>query len=314
MADFGYIQIIRVCNQKCLFCSNPSNGHVLSTEEIKKIILRYKKNKLAGIYLTGGEPTMHPDLFEIIRYCKKNNVECKIITNGQRLAYPQYMKALYASGLRQLHVSIYSNRKNVQDKLTQNDGAIVNLQKAFRNLAEYPEMSVSVNITINRQNQDHLKQVVRWVINNYPHKLHFVFNNLDPRPSVIKKYPEVVPQLLNLKKGLSEALRFLSSSHITFRVERVPLCFMPEFAYSSTETRKIVKIEKRSVFFLDEKGIRTQKDFYRLKGKSCKKCSLDRICAGVDGNGEYYKISDLNPISLGEESIIKIIDEIKKEA
>lgn len=314
MADFGYIQIIRVCNQKCLFCSNPSTGDVLSLEKIKKIISRYRKNELAGVILTGGEPTMHPDLLEIVRYCKENKVECKIVTNGQRLAYPQYLKALIAAGLRQLHISIYSNKKNVQDKLTQNDGALVNLEKAFNNLAGHPEVSVNVNVTINRQNQDHLKQVAEWVMDNYPHKLHFVFNNLDPRSSVIRNHPEVIPRLADLKRSLREALRFLKSKHITFRVERVPLCYMAEFAYASTETRKIVKMEKRSMFFLDKKGSKIQEDFKRLKGGLCKKCSLDKICAGVDGDGKCYNVSDLKPVKLNEESIRKIINKIKKES
>lgn len=313
MADFGYIQIIRICNQKCLFCSNPSNGRVLSTDEIKKIILRYKKDKLAGVFLTGGEPTMHPNLFEIIRYCRKIGIGCKIITNGQRLAYPQYLKALYASGLRQLHISIYSNKKSVQNRLTQNDRAISNLKKAFRNLADYRKINVSVNITINSQNQGCLKQVVGWVLNNYPYKLHFVFNNLDPLTSIDNCCPELIPKLTSLKNSLQEALKFLSDNRMTFRVERVPLCYMPGFAYASTETRKIVKMEKRSIFFLDQKGNTVQKYFKGLKGKSCEKCSLDRICAGVEGDGKYYHISDLDPVKLDKKDVKDIINKIKKE-
>lgn len=313
MADFGYIQIIRVCNQKCLFCSNPSSGDVMSLDMIKKIILRYKKDELAGVLLTGGEPTMHPDLIDIIKYCTENEFACKVITNGQRLAYPQYLRALFVAGLRQLHVSIYSHKKNIQNELTQNSGAIDNLKKAFANLASYPELTLNINITINSRNQDHLHEVVKWVVDNYPHKLHFVFNNLDSRSLVIKKNPQVVPQLIGLKKSLHKALQFLNEKQITFRVERVPLCYMLEFAHASTETRKMVKAEKRSLFFLDKKGKRIQTSFKKEKSDLCRQCSLDKICAGVDDYGGYYKLSDLNPVTLTKTQIEGIINKIKKE-
>lgn len=313
MADFGYIQIIRVCNQKCLFCSNPSSGDVMSLDKIKKIILRYKKDKLAGVLLTGGEPTMHPKLIEIIKYCAANEIACKLITNGQRLAYSKYLRALIAAGLRQLHISIYSHKKQIQSKLTQNNAAIDNLTTAFRNLARHPELAVNVNITINSQNQDHLQEVVKWVVDNYPHKLHFVFNNLDPRSLAIKENTYVVPRLPGLKKSLLVALQFLNDRQITFRVERVPLCYMLEFAHTSTETRKIVKSEKRSLFFLDKKGRRIQTSFEQQKSALCKECSLNRICAGVDDYGEYYKLSELVPVKLSNEQLMAIINKIKKD-
>ena len=52
-------------------------------------------------------------------------------------------------------------------------------------------------------------------------------------------------------------MRFLHKEGRTFRVERVPLCYMTEFAHCSTETRKIVKGEERVGDKLD---VRPSKD------------------------------------------------------
>ena len=72
-------------------------------------------------------------------------------------------------------------------------------------------------------------------------------------------------------------MRYLHKTGRTFRVERVPLCYMAEFAHCSTETRKIVKGEERIVHFLDEKGTVRQTDFRHPKAEACKQCSLNEI-------------------------------------
>jgi hypothetical protein len=48
-----------------------------------------------------------------------------------------------------------------------------------------------------------------------------------------------------------KAFSFLEKKRRTFRVERLPLCFMRGYEEASTETRKIVKNEERLVYFLD---------------------------------------------------------------
>ena len=37
----------------------------------------------------GGEPLLHPDIHEMIRYVKKNNLYCKLITNFSRITDKQ---------------------------------------------------------------------------------------------------------------------------------------------------------------------------------------------------------------------------------
>ena len=53
---------------------------------------------------------------------------------------------------------------------------------------------------------------------------------------------------------------FLHRNAKTFRAERVPLCYMRRFPWASTETRKIIKEEERSIRFLDDKGLVRQMD------------------------------------------------------
>ena len=92
---------------------------------------------------------------------------------------------------------------------------------------------------------------------------------------------------------------------MTFRVERVPLCYMLDYAHCSTETRKLVKGEERMIHFLDGKGTVRQApgSFYHLKHARCGRCSLDAICAGVFERGDMYDPEELYPVYVDPEPI-----------
>lgn len=309
MALFGYIQITRNCNQKCRFCSNPPSGFKdLSFEKIKRIIDRYINKKYQGVILTGGEPTLHKDLFKIIEYCRQKNFSCKLITNGQKLKDKEYVEKLVEHGLQHFHISIYSHRKKIQAYLTQNPHSFDNLQKAFKNLSNFvPHLTVNVNITINKYNADHLSKLVRFIVEKWPFVNHFVFNNLDPISDRCKKNFDTIPQLNDFHLELIKSLQYLEKNKKTFRVERVPLCYLPGFEWCSTETRKIVKSEKRPIYFLDKKGFKSQKNFFYQKAPVCAHCKLFQICAGLYQMDKYYNSKELYPVFIDPNTIISKI-------
>ena len=59
------------CNFKCRFCYNPAliarkkRGSVSEKEVLD--FLRDRRHKLEGVVITGGEPTLQPDLSEFLR-------------------------------------------------------------------------------------------------------------------------------------------------------------------------------------------------------------------------------------------------------
>src|SRR5205085_3569188 len=135
--------------------------------------------------------------------------------------------------------------------------------------------TVNINTVINMFNADHLDENVRAFTGRFPFIRHFVWNNLDPSMGRAETNRDTAHRLADFELSLARAMRFLHSTGRTFRVERVPLCYMTEFAHASTETRKIVKSEERIVHFLDEKGTVRQTSFVHPKAESCKHCTLN---------------------------------------
>lgn len=78
---------LRGCNLRCPFCHNASLlGGDGSRDEITEDeildLLEKRKNLLDGVAVTGGEPTLYPELPEFIRKVKQKGFSVKLDTNG----------------------------------------------------------------------------------------------------------------------------------------------------------------------------------------------------------------------------------------
>ena len=87
------------CNFRCPFCHNPeliiSNfqfplSNVMERDFFK--FLKQRKGKLEGVCITGGEPTIQPDIIPFIRKIKDLGFKVKLDTNGSR---PDILRLLY---------------------------------------------------------------------------------------------------------------------------------------------------------------------------------------------------------------------------
>lgn len=111
---FTQLVVIRRCNLSCTYCnefdktSSPIPLHTLK-ERAKKI----KELGAFSICLTGGEPTMHPHLTDLICYCRSELgfFKTSLITNGYYLT-PKMIKDLNEAGLQDLQISIDGVKPN----------------------------------------------------------------------------------------------------------------------------------------------------------------------------------------------------------
>lgn len=306
MANIGYLQVVRICNQACRFCSNPDNEACLSVEAGREVVDDLVARDYEGVFFTGGEPTVHKDLAELIRYAQGRGLTPRLISNGQNLADRAYLQGLKDAGLARINLSLHSARPEVQAFITNKKDSLACIDQALANARDLG-IPVDINTTINAYNCDHLDETVQWLIDHHPQVRHVVWNNLDPSSHRARANPDVVPKLRNLEISLFKAMRLLDRSGRTFRCERVPLCYMVEYAHVSTETRKIVKEEERYVHFLDQKGAVRQTRFDRDKAECCRLCSLNAICAGLYGIGEFYDGGELYPVFVPAEQVIRRI-------
>jgi len=115
--QFGrHIEYLRIsvtdrCNFRCVYCM-PLEGlpwlpkaQILSYEEIAEVVRQLAALGLRRIRLTGGEPTLRPELDELVRLLRAAGTleDVSLSTNGVRL--PDLAGRLKAAGLDRVNIS-----------------------------------------------------------------------------------------------------------------------------------------------------------------------------------------------------------------
>lgn len=92
------IAFLAGCNFRCVYCHNPAAVKGKSNVSEKEFFdfLESRKKKLQGVVVSGGEPTVHPDLVEFISKIKEMGFLVKLDTNG---ANPKMLGELYEKKL-----------------------------------------------------------------------------------------------------------------------------------------------------------------------------------------------------------------------
>lgn len=116
------------CNFRCPFCHNaslvlsPSMCEKISEEEFFEF-LRSRSGKLSGVCITGGEPTLYPQLKSFIKKIKDLSFAVKLDTNGTN---PELLSELIGEGLVDY---VAMDIKNSRDKYALTVGTDVDMKK-----------------------------------------------------------------------------------------------------------------------------------------------------------------------------------------
>ena len=152
---FPYIRmsITDVCNFKCGYClpngyqvDKSDNRKFLHLDEIKRLAMVFSKLGVSKIRITGGEPTVRKDFFEIIKILKEVGIKkVSITTNGYHL--DKKAKMLVDSSLNGINISIDSLDRNIFKSITGHD-RLPEILKGIQILQDLNFENVKVNAVL----------------------------------------------------------------------------------------------------------------------------------------------------------------------
>lgn len=171
---FVNIYLTNECNLRCKHCIDSSGilteeekSRELSNEEIYGLIDYYIDKGVSNFSFSGGEPLIHRNVFNFIKYIRerstKKEIKITLLTNAT-LVDESVAKKLYDLGVNYVRTSIESCNPETHDWIRGKE----NFEKVIFGLkhllkANIPE--VGVTITVNKKNLNEIESTIEFLYN-----------------------------------------------------------------------------------------------------------------------------------------------------
>ena len=166
-----------LCNLNCIFCDIKDKTKKMSYENAKRTIDAGKVLGIKTLVLTGGEPFLHPRIFDIINYAKSKGLTINITTNGTLIK--SQIEKIKKSELDSISISIDGLEKT-HDMLRNKKGVFDKALEGLKILKkEAPNIRLLIYFVVINQNIKELKMIYQlskklnvefnfWPVNNKP--------------------------------------------------------------------------------------------------------------------------------------------------
>lgn len=229
----GVVWLGQTCNLRCYFCyfrdKIKDNFHpehnFMNIEKAKKImnILRFEYGNNA-VDIQGGEPTIYPKIYELVKYCNKIGLKPTLITNGIVLEDEEKVKKFKEAGINDFLFSLHSLGEDY-DRIVGVKGAHIKQKKALDNLKKY-NIPIRFNCTLTKEAVKNLLDISKIAINYNVKIVNFITFN--PFGNQEERNIKDVPKYSEIKKNLQKAIDLLEAYDIEVNVRYFPLCMLDE--------------------------------------------------------------------------------------
>jgi heme b synthase len=159
-------EVTRSCNLACIHCRaaalDKPYENELTTEESFRFLDNIATFAKPIIILTGGEPLLRPDIFEIAAYGNEKGFRMTMAVNGTLLTQ-EIAKRMIDSGIQRISISLDGATAESHDAFRQMQGAF---DGALRGIAGAREagLDFQINTTITQQNLHELSAIQDMVV------------------------------------------------------------------------------------------------------------------------------------------------------
>ncbi len=211
----GLLRINGHCNMGCSFCfvdlSQPNVDVAALTAELDRLAA----TGVTELVLSGGEPTLHPGLPEVVAHGKRLGfATIELQSNGVRLAHPDYAAQLASAGLDVACLSLHSHDPDVSDRITKRPRAFAKTVQGLHNLRALG-VQTRISHVISRLNYRDLPAFVRFA------RAEFADGPLDICFAIAQEISSqtstwVLPTFTDIKPFVREALDHCLAHGVTF--------------------------------------------------------------------------------------------------
>jgi len=160
--NWCFFAINNACNNKCETCSIWKEKHkFVGFKDAKRVLDKLYENNFGILQLTGGEPLLNPDFFNIVKYAKKLNFFVFSPTNGT-LINEKIADRLKESKIDQISISIQHFMPEKIEKITGHKDILNKINNSIE-LLKKRRIPISALCTILNSNLNHIENIVKFV-------------------------------------------------------------------------------------------------------------------------------------------------------
>ena len=146
------------CPLSCPYCSNPlemdARSAELDTETWYRVLTEAKEIGALQVHFSGGEPTLRPDLVDLVAHADKIGLYCNLITAAVSLTEKR-LESLKEAGLAHVQISFQGTDTEIADRIAGFDGAFERKTEAAAHVIN-AGLALTLNAVINRHNVEQL--------------------------------------------------------------------------------------------------------------------------------------------------------------
>lgn len=152
------VEITQKCNLRCKYCCvGEPNSRDLSISDWKRIFEEFVDNKVLNVEITGGEPFLRKDLFELLDVIK-DKCQFSIKTNGILITEEIAVQLKRYKNLRGVGISLDGPVSEVHD-VTRGENTFNKVMLGIQKLREQ-QILFGLMVTVNKYNCNNLEEMV----------------------------------------------------------------------------------------------------------------------------------------------------------
>ncbi|MCB9507051.1 MAG: radical SAM protein [Myxococcales bacterium] len=236
------------CNNRCNFCAVGNRSFKDGRfEDQQKLLRNYRARGLHQVDFDGGEPTLYPQLVQLVRYARAiGYTRINVTTNGRMCSYDSYARRLVQSGLTTLLFSVHGHDQATHARNVGVAEAYEQTITGIRNcVAHRPDhVELGMNVTVTKSNAEDLPHIaqlawdlgVRWLNVQFLTPFGRATTRVNPDTAA----------------AAAIAMRVIDQwrDRMKFQVINLPFCFMP--GYEEFILGDLLKIQRHMVFVNNE--------------------------------------------------------------
>jgi MoaA/NifB/PqqE/SkfB family radical SAM enzyme len=269
------------CANRCVFCATGDRiSAALDWEKIEGILRQHREEGTDQLDIDGGEPTTHPRLVDAISLARELGYRSiNVTSNGRLLRDRTFAQRLVESGITHLLISLHGATAGVHEAATDTPGSFAQTVEGIDNvMALRPaHLEIGMNVTIVRDNVEHLKPLTALAIAKGFSKINFQFTTPFGRA-----YEDVVPPLEEAGRAVMDVIDEYAD-RIEIHVINAQFCALP--GYEQYVVGDLQKLGRTMVFAADPR-FPAQVNLYqwlgarREKREVCQECPWTTACEG----------------------------------